>query len=893
MSQNRTKIRLKLTVEARAVLGTEWVALDLPADFSFRLSKNVEELSDVNEINTEAVLPFSVPFSRNNDLALLPFTSPVIVDNPLDGIEARAETDSYQLNYDRVYFIRKDDSTRQWDLEFRRSPDHWLELASNKQLCTIDCGTATLNATTVANSWNNPTWEAGEPVVTWCPQDYGGWVDLSEPIQFTDPPTKQVWLEDMRPNYSLLYLLVQGFCEIGWTLKGLVLETEWFRSLWIYILSREYFTQSKGGDFIIVGRDYSADVDMNTDPLLITSIDTDPGGNAIETNAGSGFYYPGISNNLPYKTCYRFIFQGIIENTSGTNWPLKTLLMEFDSDVPPNLTGVVLGEDLRTLNAGETAVVRIEMEASVEPGQRVYMNVGFQDNGILDLVGVTCKKGYYFQFEPCSKSLIRGDTVDLKRLISCEENYTLLNLFKGVCHLLNARLETDFDTRTLTIHPYRATDVYDNPTPGFIDDGTLIDVNGKIICDSAKIVPVKNTLTRFTRLQFSESTDAYITEVDPLEPPHSRKVLNGIDLVDKITELENPFFEPTLEGQSDVLRKAVVGTDIGGNPSTITLDTPFLPRLWDNTDGNRSFNIAPRIFFHYGLVSQVSPPQPTTLPAYFYFEGDPITEFGYLTQVRTWELAPTPAVHLDGSVVFGTLAKDLYVTFYLGYLLARRRGSLIDVLIWMDSTDYRNWNFRNPFIFDYGGLPVRGLVQSIRDFAPTTDLPTPVTMLVEPMMTECCDNPCGCRFRECDYFQDFGQYMSQATLDSLSITSFKVNQIEQLAAPVDFGIIKVIQVNGKPFVSNLVDALNSAGVDYFYFKPSDKNYTGKSDARFFKIKCPACWSFVIEISDGVEVIYRYTDALMEQTWFGAGFSPFGYGGNPVSEPQDCQITVEY
>lgn len=87
MAGSRTNIRLRLTPEgSNALGGIGWATLDLSPDFSFRLSKDVESLSDVNVITTEGVLPFSVPFSTVNDIAMLMFSSPVIVDNPMDGI---------------------------------------------------------------------------------------------------------------------------------------------------------------------------------------------------------------------------------------------------------------------------------------------------------------------------------------------------------------------------------------------------------------------------------------------------------------------------------------------------------------------------------------------------------------------------------------------------------------------------------------------------------------------------------------------------------------------------------------------------------------------------------------------------------------------------------------
>ena len=314
--------------------------------------------------------------------------------------------------------------------------------------------------------------------------------------------------------------------------------------------------------------------------------------------------------------------------------------------------------------------------------------------------------------------------------------------------------------------------------------------------------------------------------------------------------------------------------------------------MLDNLDGNRSFNILPRILFAYGVVGQVGTSTSSGGFTGLYFEGDTKTEIGYASQVRTLELSASFPPHLDGSVVFGVKPSDLYVTFYIGLSQANTRGRWVDLLVLMGMNEWNAWNFRKQFLFNYEGRPVIGSGQNIRDFAPAANLPTPLRVLVEPNTSDCCDGPCSCVYRTCNMFQDFGQFMSQQTLDSLSITSFKVNDIEQLSAPVDFGIINVVSINGKAFVTNLIDALNDIAIPYFEFSPSQLDYPEKTDWRFFKMKYPACFTFEIIISTETEV-YKYTDTETLQKWFDVSWTAFGYSGNPIGTPQDCELTTEY
>ena len=135
-------------------------------------------------------------------------------------------------------------------------------------------------------------------------------------------------------------------------------------------------------------------------------------------------------------------------------------------------------------------------------------------------------------------------------------------------------------------------------------------------------------------------------------------------------------------------------------------------------------------------------------------------------------------------------------------------------------------------------------------------------------------------------------FLSQQTLDSLSLTSFKIDGIEQLGGAVDFGIINVVSINGKAFVTSIIDTLNELGIPYFEFSPSQLDYPEKQDWRYFKIKWPACQTFEIIISAEGEV-YKYTDTETLQKWFDEDWTPFGYAENQIGEPQDCSITVEF
>ena len=887
---NLPQIEVKLSQEAANALGTTWAVLDLPVDFSFRQSKDALTLSDINQFQLDGVLPFTAPYSVVNDFALLPFTSVAVLDNDVEGIECRAQSGPYQLPFDRIYFKSKNDSSRTWELEFRTSTLHWATLASRKTLCSIDLGGATIEEF-MFQTWIEPAFISGDAVagqvVRWPIVDYGGWIDLNEPPQFTDPPVKQVRMEDLRPWFSLPELLRLGMCEIGWKLDGLVLETEWMRRKWCYLLSQEYYTQTRGGDAKMTGiRATLTDQVIsggNDQTVLLDTMDYDPGNNAENwtlSGPGGTSFAAGYVNPLPFKTTFRFCFFGtVIAAASGSPSAVRFSVGVYDSS---GFTGQELVENAFTVQpaAGESRYVTFCTDVELEAGQRAFLRVG---GGNAGAVNARLKQGFRFSAEPNHRAFTRGDVVDLARCIDCR--YTLLDLLKGVAHLANARIETDWLTQTITLLPYENTSVGGEQVPGFIREGVdLIDISDITICDSIRVTPQRVQQKKYTRYSFADSTDAYVESLKLPEPPYSRKIFNGSELPEETLSLSNPFFEPTLEGQSTELRRWLPLILL--EPEYMA--SPMLPRLWDNTEGNRSFAIAPRIL-HMDYTTQIDPVNGSNCE--LYFEGAHTGEFLYGSHIPSFALG-TPQ-DPAGELVYGTRQSDLFVTFYLGDSLAKRRGFLVDLLVYMSQAQYGEWDFRTRFLFQQNGLPVIAYGQSIRDFAASLDIPTPMQLLVPPSRSGCCDLPCSCQFLECEYFQDLGQFIQQETIDDLSITSFTVDDIEQLDAPVDLGIINLVNMFGIPYVTNLVDALNSIGVPYFSFNYSGRAFPTKEDGRYFKIKRPSCQRFTIEVSAGEGVVYRYTDATQQQSWFTGSFADFGYMGATTGVPEFCVTTIEY
>jgi hypothetical protein len=720
----------------------------------------------------------------------------------------------------------------------------------------------------------------------WFDADYGGWVDQDEPIQFTDPPVKGVFLEDLRPLISEVALLKQGFCEIGWTIEGNIFDAEWVRRRWAYLLSRTFYKASRGGDVKLILQntlDFVYLTEQN--PWEFNNVVYDPGTNAVAYGGGYTFEY---INPLPYKALFTFKHKDLIKNNSSGFVTVRCFLTE--TDVTHNANGQVIGDftDVIKIPSGQTLYCEFTTEAVLEVGQRVgfFYDITPEDG---TLRNYTFKKGSSFEVAPSKNTLVRGDTFKITSLI--DPDYTLWQLLSGFIRDINGRAQTDYTNRTINIYPQKTANIYGDNVPGFIfDERQPIDLTEKTVQKSIQVKPIKNTLTRYTRLQFATSTDAYIDSLELVEPLYSRKILNGLELADSVTEIQNPFYEPTAEGQPTTLKQYQLLAGTAPNPS------PYLPRLWDNVNGEISYNIGPRIFYAFGKIFQ----RPTTTSLYnslyFYFEGTQTRNLGYATQKRSIDIYLSPGgttkPTIDGTIVYGKAENDLYVLFYLGLGIQNKKGYTVDMLVKMTQRDYSAWDLRTRFKFLLNGFPVVGLGTAINDFA-NDGTSTPLTLIVEPAETACCDGPCSCRFNECEYYQDFGAFVRQTTLDDIVISSFKVDGIEQLTLSIGLGILNIVSIGGRAYVTNLVDALNSIGVDYFSFSYSPTAYSLKNDGRWFKIKYPACQTFEIILTDSGGDIYKYTESTMLQQWFGSGYSAFGYGGVTYTTPQNCIETVEY
>lgn len=894
MRGNHTKIIVRgLAKNAREILGADEATLDSTAGFSINLSKDVESLTDTNKIKTEGVLGFSLPFSYVNDIVFSDSANPLELDRNRIFYNVIVLMGQHQIPFNRLRVTQRNPTTKEWELELTRSPDHWVDLATQMRVNEIDIDFVYFQKTLVSDSWDAPAYvgdySPGSNPVWWPLVDFGNWVDQTVKPQNTDSERfKSVSTEDFRPFISLAYLLKRGFCQMGWTLDGVLIETEFIRRLWVYLLKPDFYIgQGNGYKYgragRIIGRLHATEYALapGTPKLYFDALDFAVGTTPLPFNGSlSGQWRLGIKSVLPFLSKYRFVMKCNIRNDNATPITMVFHVAEISpTDTNNNFeTGEILSPDFFVeVDANSTKFAIVELEALINFDQKAAIVWGNPD-----FFNVFIESGLYFEVEPNNKSFTRFDYIDVPAAIN--PVYTFMELFKGYVHMVRGQVETDHETKTVYVHPKNTTDVWGEVVPGFLKkQEPAIDIRNEIIHDSVKQIPVRNKLKRYTQLSFADANDAYIESLNLVEPAHSRTILNGIDLPDEIDELPNPFFEPTLDGQMRFIKQQ--GREL----------LPRVPRMWDNMNDERSFEIGPRVLFAFGRIEQLYPTPVTAAQTYtgWFWDGkndlaDFETEFGYATMIRDWDVEPTPV--MDANIVFGRAPSDLFVNFYLGITNEHRGGIILDALMKMTPDQYMQAGFRDMYSFVLDGRPYRVPMTSIRDFQSRGGI-TPVQFLADPAMSECCDVPCGCKFLTCLYYQDFGLTVRQSTVDDIAISSFKVDDVELLDAPLGLGVINIIDLAGLPYFTNLVDALNSVAAPYFVFSYSTR-LDSSNRLRYFSIKRPACTGFEITIIQNGDPIYFYSNAIQGE-YDGATLIPLGYGATSHDEPFECIETTEY
>jgi hypothetical protein len=683
------------TLKRYGVNGAVYLEIE-EESFKLRLTKALDEFSEVDAIRQEAAIPQSLPYTALNLSALQQYKG-FLLNNESTSVGIELKIGGQTTGIDRLDVIRFNDRTQLIEVEI--FGQGWLNDLENLTLNSLDLGTYEYTSANVLATWADPQ-ALAYPLLA----HYGGFIDAGE-----------VGRKDLRFIFNLYKLMKAAFCAIGYQLESTYYETIGSQVAG-YLSPERWYTYRDKNDPRRVELNFSAPrvisgpagpvvMDEISDPLnLYNNVLLRPGEYIYNANPedepGGILVKVRLKVELEEAFTTRGTFSILIYRNRVTAGPVSNI----DFVLLETIEGPGVGEGSRTY----------EVEYSIE-----YEDIGTADSyGVY--MGYTNETSDFLianvleaevSFGPNPPFYIEDDIITLADLIDPELN--ALDLFKDMAKLINGKIVSDPVNRIVKLLPPYDTEQLSEAMAGFFErDNEPILLPGKVEEKSAIQEYTATKQARYIKLKFADARDAYINEFTNQEEPYARLIDlgQGENQTDDIYGLD--LFEPTLEVKTTA---AEVGSGIAN-------DTPFLPALWDNTEGRPSTKIGPRLLYVYGLVKQIQG------DGNFYqvnFEGATRSALGYASQNPTRPRTVAPdAVRL----IFREDQNDLYRLFYRRYLNEFRSAVTYDLLLNITYLDYLQINFRRPLGLYYGGVYYVFQVLNIRDFDVSGTLSTPVKL---------------------------------------------------------------------------------------------------------------------------------------------------------------------
>ena len=555
------------------------VYLDLQVGSDVEILKSKGELTDINQIKIDAVLAITIPKSDLNKTVLGHFFCFGTIDRDEKPLEIRFTISGEVMPFRLLTVTGKSDSACTYDIQVNYEDDHWATLAGDCPICDVDFGEYAefeLNTENIIDTWdiydlNSPmSWQDGSPLYMFPPVNYGQGISQAK---------------DFRPWFSLTGMMKALFKKIGWKLDAPILETEYFRSKWMYLSPESYGTPVELNldqyAFYSEIKNYIHNP-QNLSETIVPFIELhDPNG-----DYSSITHYNG-NNNIIQELCIDYKFTVLSNNNT------IEIIRRRQTPNPsaPNsfFYSTLATIDLSLYDIGETISGRIctecdlfETDIAISSGtDNVYYQVFIRDELEIERMS--------FYNRPKEYKYTNGDIITMKDTLDAECN--ALDVIKGVLHLFNGKIETDFCSKCITIRPPFDLDCGGEFVEGFYKVNEPVDITEMIICESHQ-----SSLTNLNDKEsvcvfgFKESSDSAVESQSSDEYQILDAVIQTNGLSGETKDKRNPVFEPTALAEMPSL--------------AIENGIPHLPQLLDNDDGEESFDLGKRIMCFYRGLQQ-------------------------------------------------------------------------------------------------------------------------------------------------------------------------------------------------------------------------------------------------------------------------------------------------
>lgn len=722
-------------------LGTEsYRLLDIGENFSLRITKRLEELTEINNIKTDNVLGFSIPITPRNDAILKHYVLPNRRNATYTGLPVVVFTDAHTYTQNRLYVLSRGDS--EYDCELRQYEEHWALQANKTKLNSIKYRDTHLELTeTNINTINAMGGYVDDGEIIRFPiVNYGRFTD-TRPSSSDPNKLNHIGVPDFRPLLCVLGVLQKGFCKIGWKFRSPILESDYGRRLITYLLSDTMGEDENSLDSRNLSLVYDSDtlVDwdtMNYAPLSFNATKDASGGWINPKYHTAGIY--DIEGNVrlkihPTTFIYKnpddtyYIDVKICFDTPTQSYGLEPI--ELPVKIAELIVSYITGQDLILdfvvkksdfqLDAGSSLYFTLNAHGDVITDTGTYTEVTIISANTH--INLKCKHAIYDT----------GDTIEVEKLIN--KDYTLLDLMKGVTHLFNGKILTDYINKTVWLYPPYPLEIWDDESvEGYFKvTSESVDLVDTIQKDSEVINVDDIDRERYILYKFAgEGDDAVKSLNAPKENPYlSYKVDLGDNLKneDTLTD-DNPFFEATANKYY---------TDKNA-PVQITM-----PFMVDGSpkDGQYelAFDIAPRILYWAGITNHIG----TASGGLTYKQ---LTIFGTAT-------SNIPTAYQWTDEYMGTLLdysqpeynvgygeftnkkrptftkKNLFMFFYQEWVRNFLNVLSVDVLLHLTQSLFNSISFRNIHKLNILGRDTFGIIHEIKDFQTCTTISTPVVFV--------------------------------------------------------------------------------------------------------------------------------------------------------------------
>lgn len=715
--------------------------LDLPGENAIRTTESMANTFP-GQVEVPAAYPLTLQGTDRNMSALDPFlrtSSSLLVGT---GVDVAVYRGSEMLQFRKLFVKSIDDSSNTIAIELHLGIDFWTDLAANTPINTIPYAPIEFTKANVLDINNTKAQYADGDEGIYFPWVFYG--KLLQPDTLTTP--------DLRPFVHIYALLKKGFAKIDHCFTSPMLATSYGRRLIAYLLRSDYGRGDQNNRLRNLQAVVSQDVTITNQQKLYNNtpfddVVSDIGGNystitpPIMSDASYFWVGPGFVGLIEYE----------IKLWSPITSALRTLYELKEADITAELWAEVPGFDAPILlkhtdyNKQATLIenpaggrpLRWEVtlsdslnDAEIPPNTKLYVKLFYKYTFRHDMI---VKKGSYLKITAARSIYSEGDTIDMYKEL--DPSISLLDVFKGVAHIMNGRIFYNFARKHIILFPPFDTIMHGETAEGFYKENGYVELSlTDIQPDSLRRMRDKDIEAYDLTLGFAMSSDPAITQDTKLKTDKGQlfdrttRVGSG-KFKGKLIEMRNSLFEPTVNKPVNIAQSIAPFND---PVYRAPLDMPYLTDNYNyatnDTVDKLSYNIRPRLLYTTGKDHfRVKMDDGTlVIPGAVFHYADTITAYAF----NMPNMLQVSGQAIDRRAVYGDVhLKDWFWWFYEKDLRETYLNYPYEFLAYLGSHNYTQISFRNKLLINYLGTMYAGRLIEKRDYdGGITGVSTPIVI---------------------------------------------------------------------------------------------------------------------------------------------------------------------